>query len=152
MSRVVVAGVGNRIMKDDSAGLRAVEAIRNDLAVLRIRPLICETDFMHCLDEITPDSFLIVVDAVKLGLEPGSIVSLPLKDIRIARGLLRTQHEHCLFDLLALFLPDIKGYLVGIEAADIDFGLELSNPLAERFDRICSNIIKEITVLCAPYI
>lgn len=40
--------------------------------------------------------------------------------------------------------PDIKGYFIGIEAAEIEFGFELSDALRKRFDSICNNVLDEV--------
>ena len=140
MKRVLVIGIGSVIMKDDGIGVRVAGAIADSLGEHGITSLLGETDFQCCFDEIQPDDFLIIIDAMAQGKEAGNVDTMLLSDALKNRSRLRTQHEFSLFDLIELHYPNIQGYLIGIEASEIDFGFDLSLPLQKRFDRICTTV------------
>lgn len=144
MKRVLVIGIGSLVMRDDGIGSRVVEAIAGSLWKHDIHSFVGETDFQCCFDEIKLDDFVMIVDAMAQGKEPGSIEVMLLNDALKDRGKLRTQHEFSLFDLIELHAPQTPGYLIGIEAAEIGFGFDLSPQLGERFEQICTNVFNMV--------
>lgn len=144
MKRVLVIGIGNVIMKDDGIGVKVVAAIENSLGEHGIASLAGETDFQCCFDEIQPDDFLIIIDAMAQGKETGSVGTMLLSDALKNRSTLRAQHEFSLFDLIALHYPNTQGYLIGIEVSELDFGFDLSLPLQKRFDQISITVLNTI--------
>ena len=141
MKRILVIGIGSLVMRDDSIGSRVVKAIEDDLQKHDIASFVGETDFQCCFDEIKPDDFVIIIDAMSQGKEPGNIDVMLLSDALKNRGKLRTQHEFSLFDLINLHYPEVQGYFVGIEAAEIGFGFEFSKSLREHFKQICADVL-----------
>ena len=75
------------------------------------------------------------------GKEPGSITITPLLDALNDRAKQQTQHEFSLFDAISLHYPDMKGAFIGIEAAVVELGFELSEPLEACFDKTCKNVL-----------
>ena len=144
MKRILVVGIGSLIMKDDGIGAKVVQAIEGSLREHNIASLVGETDFQCCFDAIKPDDFLIIIDAMVQGKEHGSIDVMLLHDALKNRGKHRTQHEFSLFDLIELHYPEMQGYFIGIEAAEIGFGFELSEPLNECFEQICTVILARV--------
>lgn len=131
-------------MKDDGIGVRVVKAVENDLQKHDIASFVGETDFQCCFDEIKPDDFVVIIDAMSQGNEPGSIEVMLLSDALKNRSKLRTQHEFSLFDLIALHDSKTSGYFIGIEAAEIGFGFELSKSLKEHFKQICADVLNAV--------
>ncbi|MEA5134674.1 MAG: hydrogenase maturation protease [Candidatus Fimivivens sp.] len=144
MKRVLVIGIGSVIMKDDGIGVKVVAAIADSLGQQGVASAVGETDFQCCFDEIQPDDFLIIIDAMAQGKEAGCVDTMPLSDALKNRSKLPSQHEFSLFDLIALHYPNIQGYLIGIEVIEIDFGFDLSLPLQKQFDQICTNVLNTI--------
>ncbi len=144
MKRILVIGIGSLIMKDDGIGARVVNAIQSGLLEHDIGAVVGETDFQFCIDEILPDDFLIVIDAMAPDTMPGSLELMPLSEALMFRAKLRAQHEFSLFDAISLQEPEPEGCLIGIEAAEIGFGLELSEPLNQRFEQICSEVFRAV--------
>ena len=144
MKRVLVIGIGSLVMRDDGIGSRVVEAIESSLQEHDILCFVGETDFQYCFDEIKPDDLVIIIDAMARGGTPGSMDITLLSDALKNRGKLRTQHDFSLFDLIELHAPKTRGYFVGIEAAEIGFGFDLSAPLKECFEQICNDVLSEV--------
>jgi hydrogenase maturation protease len=70
---------------------RGTRTIQGHLQEHKITVIIGETDVPYCLNEIRPDDFLIIIDAVMQGNEPGSVVVFPLRDAVTSRGKLRSR-------------------------------------------------------------
>lgn len=137
---MLVIGIGSLIMTDDGIGTRVSEVLKNRLQEQDIDVLVGETDYRYCFDEIRADDFLVILDAVMPGKDPGSMTITPLCEALNNRAKLQTQHDFCLFDAISLYYPGIKGVFIGIEAAVIDFGFELSKPLEACFGKICEKV------------
>ena len=144
MKRILVIGIGSLIMKDDGIGARVVEAIEDRLRERNIVSLVGETDFQYCFDEIKLDDFLIIIDAMSKGREPGSIDIMLLCEALKNRSKFPAQHEFSLLDLIELHYPKMQGYFIGIEAAEIGFSFKLSEPLQKCFEQICTAVLIKI--------
>lgn len=137
MSRTVVIGIGNIFMRDDGIGVKVADAIKEELLNHNISVIIGETDFWYCKSQINSDDFLIVIDAVYTGAQVGSISVIPLKEA-LTNLSIHNQHEISLFNLLAIYYPEIDGYLIGIEVGEINFGDDFSCLLQDNFKHICA--------------
>ena len=144
MKRLLVIGMGSLIMQDDGVGSRIVQEISPLLLQHEIAAIVGETDFAYCFNSICEDDFLVLIDAMQTGAAPATISILPLCNALKDRGSLRTQHDFSLFDNIALHHSGAKGYFIGIETADIDFGLELSPRLQQHFEAICAFVLNTI--------
>ncbi|MPM59554.1 hypothetical protein SDC9_106398 [bioreactor metagenome] len=144
MKQVLVIGIGSLVMRDDGIGSRVVKAIADSLREHDISSLVGETDFQFCFDEIKPDDLVIIIDAMTQGKEPGDVDVMLLREALKDRGKLRTQHEFSLLDLIELHAPQTPGYFIGIEAAEIGFDFDLSAPLKERFEQICTDVLSTV--------
>ena len=72
--RVVVAGIGNPIRKDDIIGLKIVQALKGKVSE-KVSLLECETvpeSFIEEILELQP-THLLLIDAALLSLKPGSM-------------------------------------------------------------------------------
>ncbi len=144
MNRMLVIGVGSLIMTDDGIGASVAEARKDKLQAHDVAVIIGETDVQYCLNEIRPDDFLVVIDSMMQGKAPGCLDIVPLQDAVKTPGKLCSQHDFSLIDAVSLNYPGMQGYLIGIEAAEIGFGFELSDALREGLERICENVFNAV--------
>lgn len=144
MNRMLVIGIGSLIMTDDGIGTRVVEAIQGKLQEPNVSVVIGETDVQFCMDEIQPNDILIIIDSMRQGKELGSVEVFSLQDACKSNRKLHSQHDFSLIDALSLHYPDIHGYLIGVEAAEIGFGFELSKKLQNCFNQICNDVFNTI--------
>ncbi len=76
---VLVLGLGNPVLSDDSVGLRVVEALRKrGLEGVDARECFSELDI---LEGLTSYSHIIFVDAVESGGEPGTVYEASLSEV-----------------------------------------------------------------------
>jgi len=133
---IAVVGIGNSLLTDDGAGIHTLErfaAGNNDDTVDCIDG---GTVGLALLERLTGLHGLIALDAMKLGKPPGTVTVLQGDNMD---SHLRTQkgsvHEVGLSDLMDALrlrgeLPDNRA-LVGIEPADMNWGTEPTEPVAE---------------------
>ena len=125
--KIAVVGVGNSLLTDDGAGIHAVERIADDELDDDVFCLDGGTVGLALLDRISNLDGLIVLDAMKLGLCPGTVTVLEGEamdsHLRNQRG---SVHEVGLSDLLdALRLRSdlpARRALIGIEPEDLGWG------------------------------
>jgi len=130
MKECVVVGIGNPIMGDDGFGIELAKALRKLNPGPRVLILERQTMDISVLDSARGASKLVIVDAVKSGRPPGSLVKLVVGGIRSPVLRVPLSHERDLHDILALarksgmHLPPTV--LIGVEPADCTAGRGLS--------------------------
>lgn len=139
-----VIALGNRLMMDDGIAIKLVEELSEWLEHNGFGVFIGETDTYSCVDYINDGDFLIVIDALHLGEEPGTVSVFSLKDINEEYKNSASMHDLSFIKLLSLENKNINGYLIGIEVANVDFGIELSNQLQLKFNNIKECVKKEL--------
>lgn len=140
MKSMAVIAIGSRIMKDDGIGVWVAEAIKNVLSKESINVVIAETDFEYGLDIARAYDYVIILDAMISGGEPGSITVCPQHRAK-AHKRYASQHDMSMIEMMDI---EGKSCLIGIEATDVDFGFGPGHTLRERFDEICGDVLTEI--------
>lgn len=151
---LVVLGIGNPILSDDGAGIRALAAIA---ARPRLPPgvrLIDGGTELNLLDEVAGCDALMVLDAANVGEPPGQVVRLDLHDGLRQAGP-RTVHEVGLSTLLQDLLllgefPD-RAVLFGIQPASVAPGTTLSPPVARGLDVLVRAALEELDQWATPW-
>jgi len=143
--KIKVIGIGNRIMKDDSIGIRIAEALEEALKELGVEVIIGETDIEYTLNSINEGDYIIILDSSILDLNPGEISIFDIEQLKEFSHKGYSMHQMSLVKILSCFpFMQIEGILITVEAADIDFGTELSEELTERFNEIKGRVYEEI--------
>jgi len=140
-----VIGIGNRIMMDDAVGIKIIEELEQELKALNLQCIIGETDIEFTLNAIDDGDFIIIIDSSYFGLLPGTVLSMELRNLEAFNEKGYSLHQLSLVKILSNFkLLNIKGNLITIEAAEIDFGIELSEELNNQLDFIKEKVLIEI--------
>lgn len=137
--RIVLLGVGNPLMGDDGIGL----ALLGRLAERGPWPpgtMLVDggTWGMNLLPVIEDATHLVLLDAVRTGAAPGTVVVLEREALPRALAHKLSPHQIDLKEVLAL--AALRGTLpphaaaVGIEPERVDWGTELSASVAARLD------------------
>ncbi|WP_017413312.1 hydrogenase maturation protease [Clostridium tunisiense] len=143
--KIKVIGIGNRIMKDDSIGIRIAEALEGELKELGVEVIIGETDIEYTLNAINADDYIIILDSSILDLNPGEISIFDIKQLKEFSHKGYSMHQMSLVKILSCFpFMQVEGILITVEAADIDFGTELSEELTQRFKEIKDRVFEKI--------
>lgn len=138
-------------MMDDGIAIAVLENLRSNLESMGIEVIIGETDFQFCFYLLKEEDFVIILDATYSGAILGSVHLFKLQEAITEYKETNSQHDISVFDLMGLYLKPLKGYLIGIEIAETEFGCELSEALRAKFKGICveveriiCEIIKEV--------
>jgi hydrogenase maturation protease len=149
---VLVLGVGNILLRDEGLGVRAVER----LAAAHLLPeQVCVLDGgtmgLDLLPYLQENETLLMVDAVQAGRPPGTLVRLEGDEILPALALKLSAHQVGLQELLATgrLLGTLPSCIVlwGIEPASLDWGLDLSPPVAARLDELVEAVYREVLAM-----
>ena len=147
MNRVTVLGIGNYLLGDDGIGNYILEELIKNNSIGNVHLVIGETDIDYCLDVISLSEYLIVVDAVITGKEPGTVSIYPIDENIVNNGWRLSHHNQHLFNELVRKSNSINGYIIGVEPCHIDFKVGLSTPLKIAFPSIMNKVKEYLHVL-----
>jgi hydrogenase maturation protease len=147
MSRIVVIGVGNLLLKDEGIGIHAVKALQE----IGLPPDVRLIDGGTSPDLIAytqAGDKLIIIDAAQAGGQAGTIYRFRPEDLAEEKGVLTSAHELGVAQNLKLMSllgnKPAETIIIGIEPGEIDFGIELSAALQRKLPEIVKVILKEI--------
>ena len=144
--RVIVVGIGNPIMGDDSVGIRVVEELKKEVEV---DTAILTTTTFEVLDKIMGYDKAIIVDGIKSGNEPGTIYELTVDDVFYTYSFTNT-HNLSLATTLKIgyliFPEKMPKYikLIAVEVENIDFGRDCSPKVKNAIPKVVEMIKKEL--------
>ena len=132
---IAVVGIGNSLLTDDGAGIHTLERFAEDNTNDDVFCLDGGTVGLALLDRLSDLDGLVALDAMKLGLSPGTVTVLEGEamdaHLRHQHG---SVHEVGLSDLMDALrlrgdLPE-KRALIGIEPEDMDWGTRPTEAVA----------------------
>lgn len=135
----VIIFTGSRIRGDDAVGLCIGEKVKEAIASDRLA--VCEGGVEFCLDvvrKLSP-SIVVIVDAVDVGAEPGSLILI--RGEKAGGEVLSSTHKLSL-SLLSDILRKVYGadevLLIGVQVRSLGLMEKLSEPL----ERVCIELAK----------
>lgn len=144
----VVLGLGNILHSDDGVGPRALERLRKDCRLPEgVKLVEGGTLGLELLPHIWDAAHLLVLDAVDVGHEPGTIVRVAGEELHSLSGK-GNIHQLALADLLVALRvlarrpPDVV--LLGVQPATIDWGTELSPAVELSLDSLIEAALAEL--------
>ncbi|WDP91800.1 MAG: HyaD/HybD family hydrogenase maturation endopeptidase [Desulfobacter sp.] len=155
MKKLLVLGVGNTLLQDEGIGVHAINEFWkekedwDESLVDFVDGGTFTQDIFYLFEEYEK---VLVLDIVRAGHEPGTIYSLEEDQLRKDKKQMLSLHDIDLLDSLGM--AEMRGnrpYLrvIGIEPKTIDWGTELTPPLADAFDNYLKVIRKHIKELLA---
>lgn len=129
---VVLWGIGNPLNSDDAAGPVLADRIKAK-APEWLNVFNCETvpeNYLAPLGRISPET-LIIVDAADMGIDPGEIRRMTLKDFS---NVSFSTHGLPLDIMLEGYNPAV--IIIGIQPSSRDLSMELSPPVMNALDRL----------------
>ena len=135
--RAVVLGIGNTILTDEAAGVRAALALEQAYKVpANVQVIDGGTSGMEMIEDLSNLDFLIVLDVVKTGAAPGTVVKIAGDEIPVFFRQKLSPHQIALPDVLAsLELLDTMPkeiIVLGIEPISLELGIEMTPTIAEK--------------------
>lgn len=147
--KALVLGLGNILLSDEGLGVRVVQRLQGSC---RFPPEVSimdggtlGLDLLPYLEEV---DHLLVIDALEMGKEPGTIVRLAGEEVPASLSVKISPHQMGLADLLAaarlrgLYPQEIV--LLGMQPGSTEVGLDLSPPVEAQIDRLIDKALKEL--------
>jgi hydrogenase maturation protease len=149
---VLVLGLGNILLQDEGVGVRVVQQLRHDyICQAEVEIMDGGTAGMALYEHIIGRSHLVVIDAVRSGNPPGTILMLENEEVPVFLNNRISPHQLALSDILAVLqiagerLPEV--ILLGIEPARLETGVGLSATVSSQLDtllQITTETLQEI--------
>lgn len=147
--RTVVLGIGNILLSDEGVGVCAVEALRAGYEVPPGLSLIDGgTSAMELLDDLEGLDLLIVLDAVRAGHAPGTLVALRGAEVPVFFRARLSPHQVGLAEVLATL--DLLGrapratVVLGVEPASLATRLGLTDAVTARVPELVQATVREL--------
>lgn len=147
--RAVVLGIGNTILTDEAAGVRAVEALERAYKIPpTVQVIDGGTSGMEMIEDLSNLDFLIVIDVVKTGAAPGTLVKIAGNQIPVFFRNKLSPHQIGLPDVLAsLELLDAipkEIVVLGVEPISLELGMEMTPTVAEKVPQLVEMAVSEL--------
>ena len=150
--KILVLGIGNLLLQDEGAGVRVVEEFeRKYVPPAGVELLDGGTSGIELLQYIQGKDHLIILDVVKSGNPPGTIIRLEGEDVPALFQKRISPHQLGLSDLLAVAqltgrMPG-RVVLFGIEPKSIETGLEMSEEVGRNIGCLADIVALELVSL-----
>lgn len=149
-----IIGCGNLNRSDDGVGVYVVRQLKSqipDAETQSIRIFDAGTAGMDVMFQARGSKSLIIIDASRSGSEPGAIFEVPGEELELKHtpsfGLHDFRWDHALYAGRQIFKDEfpknVQVFL--IEAANLDFGLELSEVVKNSADRVVEKILSGLS-------
>lgn len=147
--RAVVLGIGNIILSDEGLGVRVVEALQESY---RLPEGVCAVDGgtsgMELLEELSNLDFLIVVDVIKAGKAPGTVIKLAGDEVPVFFRKKLSPHQIGLSDVLASLelLGSVPKEMIvlGVQPVSFELGMEITPTVAEKIPELVDRVTAEL--------
>jgi hydrogenase maturation protease len=148
--RAVVLGIGNTILTDEAAGVRAVEALEQAYRMPdNVLVIDGGTSGMEMIEDLSDLDFLIVIDVVKTGAAAGAVVKIAGNEIPIFFRNKLSPHQIGLPDVLAsLELLDAipkEIVVLGVEPISLELGMDMTPIVAAKVPQLVEMAVAELT-------
>jgi hydrogenase maturation protease len=145
--RIVVIGVGNLLQKDEGIGIHAIRALQ-EIDLPKDIKLIDGGTSPDLIAYTGAGDKMIIIDAAKAGGVKGDIYRFKPEDLAAGKGSLTSAHEMGVVENLNLMAltgnKPKEVVIIGMEPAEIDWGMELSTTLKQRLPDLIKAVLKEI--------
>lgn len=148
MSKVLILGVGNVLLKDEGIGVHVIETMAQMQMPENVTLVNGGVSGIDLLDVIGESDRLIIVDAMDAGEAPGSIFRFNADEVKMMLDEHKTSlHQVDLFDTLKIadFLDRCpETVIIGIQPEEIMWGLEPTSTLSGLIPKIIDLVISEV--------
>jgi hydrogenase maturation protease len=147
--RIVVLGVGNTLLSDEGIGVRAIEKLQLDYD-LPAEVVIIDggTTGMEMLDDLSNADHIIIIDAVRSGKAPASIVKLVGDQVPVFFKTKLSPHQIGLSDVLATlaFIGEQPGgvTVIGVEPVSLETGMALTPQVQAQLPEVLKLVTAEL--------
>ena len=153
--RVVVLGIGNMLLSDEGVGVHAVEALQKTFMLADdVEVVDGGTTGMELLPMLHGTDHLIVVDAVRVGKPPATVIRLVDDEVPAFFKTKLSPHQVGLSDVLAALRFGGGGpghvVLIGVQPVSLDLSMELSPAVAACLPEVLDLVVEELRAIGRP--
>lgn len=148
----LVLGLGNPLMTDDGVGLAALARLESQYTMdSGVRLVDGGTWGMNLLPMIEDTRRLVLLDAIRSGAPPGTLVVLERDELPRYFALKLSPHQIDLREVLAL--AELRGTLpeetvaIGLEPEDVEMGTALTSRLGDRVDALVDAAVERLRAM-----
>jgi hydrogenase maturation protease len=146
---ILVLGIGNVLLTDEGVGVRTLKELERRFSFpANVELLDGGTAGIELLRHIRNRDCLIIIDAMKSGQVPGTILRVAGEDVPAAFRTRISPHQLGLSDLLAaaMLTDELPKNLVlfGVEPESIDIGLDLTETVEANLGKLIEAVADEL--------
>jgi len=146
--QITVLGIGNELMSDEGIGVFAAKELQTRDLPDGVEVMEGGTDGFGLINIITDTDFLIVIDSLKGGSEPGTIYKFNVKEAPSCPDVFKTS-IHQVGILEVLNLSELIGktpetIVFGVEPKTISMGMEISPEIKKKIPRLLELVLAEV--------
>jgi len=155
--RILILGLGNILLADEGIGAHVAQLLQKESLPANVEVVDGGTAALDALLLVEGIDKLVVIDALRAGQKPGTIYRAKfragekhkLAEILAGQGGSRISlHQIGLIDALAVAerlncVPE-EIVIIGVEPSKVDWGLELTDQVAQKLPEIINMVVKEI--------
>ncbi len=131
---ILVLGIGNLLNTDEGVGVHAVKELQ---VLLADTPGVLAHDGgtlgLNLLPLVEDHDYVLLLDAVDAGADPGTVIELADDDIPVFGGAKLSQHQLTFQEVLGLALVREKYpshlHLIGVQPLSLEIGVGMSDPV-----------------------
>ena len=147
--RIVVLGVGNILLSDEGVGVRAVESLKREYRLPpEVEVIDGGTSAMEMLDDLACADHLIIVDAVRSGKPPGTMVRIAGDAVPVFFKTKLSPHQIGLSDVLATLAltGELPGgvTVIGVEPYSLATGMALTPQVEAVLPKVVAQLTDEL--------
>ncbi|MCX8192185.1 MAG: hydrogenase maturation protease [Nitrososphaerales archaeon] len=152
MKRLVIIGVGNLLMGDEGVGVYIANRLRNLQMPEGVEVHECGTGGLRILEALEGAERAIIIDAVRVGGEPGTIYRFPLSEVMDEERGFRMVSSHDLDLITSIRIGELVGIyklprdilVIGVEPEVLEVSAKLSPKVERAVEKVIELILKEI--------
>ena len=153
--KIIVLGVGNILLSDEGVGVRAVEALKRDYRLPpEVEVIDGGTSAMEMLDDLAHADHLVIVDAVRSGKPPATLVRIAGDAVPVFFKTKLSPHQIGLSDVLATLAltGEAPGgvTVIGVEPLSLATGMALTGPVEALLPTVVAQLASELKLLGMP--
>lgn len=155
--RILVLGLGNILLRDEGVGAHVAALLQKEPLPADVEVVDGGTAALDALLLVEGIDKLVVIDALRAGQKPGTIYRAKFRAGEKHRltellagqdGSKISLHQVGLIDALAVAgrlncLPE-EIVIIGVEPAEVGYGLELTDEVEQKIPEIIDTVVKEI--------
>lgn len=151
--KITILGIGNTLYSDEGVGvhiLPLLQEILKDKSEEEVEIIEGATDGMRLLGPVEDTDYLIIIDAINAGKEPGTIICIKNDDIPAYFGIKMSIHQVGFQEVLFAArirerLPE-EMIMFGIQPESLKLGVELTSTVNDRLVDLANQIKDQVDI------